>query len=408
METQALDIKELVQTKPANEIRIATLESDVGHSSRDQARLEKEKDKFEGKLETAQSENRMLLESNANLRYGQAIAVANVQAKLDKALEDSQILEQDLNDSRDTTRDLATEYNEFKGSVKTALTDLGMSVENLPAAWIITTLTSELLKVLRDLLVLDSSTVVFHPRLTHRLTTVYDWMEDSIALPRLDLQWYLITRTTSLPGSFGHIISRLRLSLLSELPVSLEAVEALFQRSEQCPTDDKKRLVEMSEVLWSDGAGLIDELHAFATARMVEFLIRGSSDLGEGAAHIFRLCQTWRTTYQVRRLLLVAYSRWFESLEGTPLTMPHIIRLLQQDVTIMREPDTSRVLYCNILTGYHLLADDNTLVLFEESSLKLSMHQKLISFPDDQILAFATNPSSERLNPMIRRHMPGL
>jgi chromosome segregation ATPase len=316
----------------------------------------------------------------------------------------------DVDETLDSEDPLVTITNlqEQIDEIETTLKDLGAPIDDLSFAQSIRDLTLGLLKALRDSLEFDTTVVTLHPRLAHRLLTAYHWENDDTVLQTLDLGWQLVTRTSGLPNTFDQIVSRLRLLLLSENPVPLQLVEAMFKSS---GVDDLGRLVVMLEILWADGPGLLDEVHAFLTARMIEFMVRGGLDRTEGATYIFRLCETWRTTYQVREPLLAAYSRWFESFEGSaPSTLLHELDQIQQDgdVEIMREPNTSRVFYCNVLPGYHLLADDGTLLLVKEASLSLNIDERLISFHDNLALPFTTNLPSQRLSYVIGRYMRGL
>jgi chromosome segregation ATPase len=316
----------------------------------------------------------------------------------------------DVDETLDSEDPLVTITNlqEQIDEIETTLKDLGAPIDDLSFAQSIRDLTLGLLKALRDSLEFDTTVVTLHPRLAHRLLTAYHWENDDTVLQTLDLGWQLVTRTSGLPNTFDQIVSRLRLLLLSENPVPLQLVEAMFKSS---GVDDLGRLVVMLEILWADGPGLLDEVHAFLTARMIEFMVRGGLDRTEGATYIFRLCETWRTTYQVREPLLAAYSRWFESFEGSaPSTLLHELDQIQQDgdVEIMREPNTSRVFHCNVLPGYHLLADDGTLLLVKEASLSLNIDERLISFHDNLALPFTTNLPSQRLSYVIGRYMRGL
>ncbi|KAH0031584.1 hypothetical protein KCU78_g2784, partial [Aureobasidium melanogenum] len=173
-------------------------------------------------------------------------------------------------------------------------------------------------------------------------------------------------------------------------------------------------LLQALRGLITSDASLVDEFQAFNTARVIELIIRRSSQLEMGSSQIFQLIALWRQRHVVvsERLLLAAYAEWFESFDSQPSTLPHVLNSLYQDETTtprLQEygATATRTLYCNVLTGYHLLVDGNTLVFAEESSLRLDLRHGVIIFPGDQIQPFTTNSPFRRLNPMIDLHMPG-
>ncbi|KAH0284721.1 hypothetical protein KCU62_g8082, partial [Aureobasidium sp. EXF-3399] len=304
-----------------------------------------------------------------------------------------------------------TRLKKERDEINTAFTSLSQSVEGLSAVQIVTSLIPELLLAIKHFITHGASLTQLSPRLSRRLLATYNWdAHDHTPLPQTDLSWELITGTSASPDSCSQIISRLRLLLFSETPVPLPIIQALLNTFEQCVGGDLVRLVELLEVYWSDGPLHVDAVHAFATARMIEFIVRGVSNRDHGATQVYRMIALWTTIYPLRDPLLTAYSRWFQSLLGTPSTMPRLLQVLYEEaiVQIMREPGTSRIFYCNVLPGYHLIADGNRLHLFEEDSLEIDGRTRLISFPDDRIAPFMTNLPHERLNPVIRRYMRSL
>lgn len=84
----------------------------------------------------------------------------------------------------------------------------------------------------------------------------------------------------------AQMISRLRLLLYSGTSVLLRVVQALFVTFERCALSDLMRLAAVLTVLWSENLVYYDQVHALVTARMIEFLVRGASNLGHGASRI--------------------------------------------------------------------------------------------------------------------------
>ncbi|KAH0284730.1 hypothetical protein KCU62_g8076, partial [Aureobasidium sp. EXF-3399] len=251
--------------------------------------------------------------------------------------------------------------------------------------------TPELLTAVGHLALPDVSLVSLN--LLERLITLRSWADGNNALPYIVTGWQLVTSVTTRWRSCTQVITVLRFLLLSDTEASMQLVQVLFSSPVQCSIKDLTRLVDLLEVHSSSGPSLVDEVHAFVTARMLEFIIRELPRLDHAEPQVSRLIESWTRIYQT-----------------APLTMPRIFEELQESAAVqtMQEATSLRVFYCNVLPGYHLVVDGHALELFEEEDLEVDLILCRISFPEESIPAFTTNLELERVNPMIRLHMRSL
>jgi hypothetical protein len=203
----------------------------------------------------------------------------------------------------------------FKDSLNrsAALANFGAPVEGRSAAQTVEDLLRQLSTHLINLAPLGASIVTLHLRLTGRLVTSHHWPEDGQPLPQLDPGLRLAMAVSTPQTSVSQILSRLTTPPLCEISVPLQAIEALHSRLERRKLTDLLTLANALEILWGDSSALVYETHAFTTARLLGYIIRGVSKYTDRIPRVLRLCTEKRVLSKVtvtcRLLSLIPGSR---------------------------------------------------------------------------------------------------